>query len=1503
MKKRVLAILTVILALAMLAFCVACNNKEEDKPKESYALVINNDAAKGSISVSPEAEKYESGSVVTITVSANEGYVLENVIVNGKNATIENSAVSVTMEKNTTVDVLYKADSPEATYTLTIENDSEKGTVSVSPEQTSYESGTQVVIKVTVKGDNVVESFSVVGGTTYPPKNGDSITITITQNTTIKVNYKENGEDKPIPPTEEKYTLSINNDDEKGTVSVSPEQEKYDKNTKVTIIITLKEGYLVESVIVNGDSNTVEDGTLEFFVNSDTSIIVVYKEKSTPDPKPDDKGNGTKENPYLISTAEDLFNFAAAINSPENNTDKNYSSAYFRLANDIDMTGVRYNAAGTKPVQTGDTLDLSATFTGTFDGAGHSIKNLSISRMVRSDIYYVGLFGYTYMADIRDLTIENISYEIESTSDRATVGAAVGGAVGYAHLTNFTNVNVSGAIVTRVGASNTMYIGGIAGVLNVSDDEQAYIAYVRNCNSSVKTEVGEYEDGEKSSLDAGINGGIVGYVNVPNGAAAIVNCSSAGSVVGGKYLGGIVAYINGSNVSVVNCLNFAPVRVSVSGTSYVGGILGFATGDVTLMDCYSKGVVVGSKSGSSTYYSYAGGIAGLTYEDDYESTYDPGTAVINCYYSSAVRTYDVKNDSGEKIEESVVTAEWLKNTLNLDMSGWKLNEDGKYLANALDFGSGNYRISYYKDGSVYDTADKAYSAIGYSIIGVQNDLPNENSKVFFDWAFDNGVRYRYYVPVIKDMKLVAVFGDVTNLAGVYSGKGEFHGEKDGGILVMNDDGTCAWVMSGNDSGTYKTDGKHIIFDFNAAGPLYGEIVGENITFSVDYGMSGEVPYTFAKTEISVFGDYYSETGDMLTFTDKNITFQSSNVNGGVALSGTYTLDGDVINVTCGTTMSNFYSSATITVNKDFTLTVNFVGANGTASLNGVKFGKLGTPDYFDEAFIGTYYLAYISATSDKQSTQNTYKMEFFADGSATYTSELGTVYKGNYYLFNGNNIKLNLENNMSTFTFDSERGIVHGLFIRGVTANNYVVLTPESEGAPKGFMINAEKNHYVLVNDSKAYYVKGTLDLTAVITAENNYADGDRVTVNSKNYRAAYYYSTSYKGGQYVSGYGLTPIGAEEGSYKNGSDTIVLDGIGGVSGSKTGTYVIYDTLVVVLFSDDTIIGFDYAEAKNAGNTVTVKTPDRYQGVWTKDENKTFENDDNEEETVMVKAYHKFVFDGFGHVSYMYVSNYEEYSNPDFKPVYKYNWGVESAWANYTDNGTGLYVKFNVYNEGEMLFYYDMNLLYVKFLHDSRPDEYEKFVKVGYTGTTEIPTIPDGVSGSYNGSENGVAVVLNLKTDLSGSYKGMPFNAVYDGVSCVIFKLNGIAYVFDINAKTISYQGIVVELTRSGDVTEIIPAVYAGEWTGTWTGAGTSSADKRPVKIETNGTITYNNATVFAAEYDSATGKIIGNGEVNGEPWEIVLTWSETSQSFSVRITFQYDDEIRFLECDSLTKAV
>lgn len=70
------------------------------------------------------------------------------------------------------------------------------------------------------------------------------------------------------------------------------------------------------------------------------------------------RGAGTQENPFIIETPQDL----QAI--------QNNLSAYYELANDIDMTGVTWT-----PIAP----DSTNRFTGTIDGKGHKILNFTIN--------------------------------------------------------------------------------------------------------------------------------------------------------------------------------------------------------------------------------------------------------------------------------------------------------------------------------------------------------------------------------------------------------------------------------------------------------------------------------------------------------------------------------------------------------------------------------------------------------------------------------------------------------------------------------------------------------------------------------------------------------------------------------------------------------------------------------------------------------------------------------------------------------------------------------------------------------------------------------------------------------------------------------------------------------------------------------------------------------------------------------------------------------------------
>lgn len=99
-------------------------------------------------------------------------------------------------------------------------------------------------------------------------------------------------------------------------------------------------------------------------------------------------GSGTKEDPYLIKTPEQLMAFGTMVNEG-----RTFEKQYIRQECDLDMTG--YAPA---PIGRSD-----APFEGTYDGAGHVIRNLTIQAqsmdaaglfsVMNGNIYNLGLEG------------------------------------------------------------------------------------------------------------------------------------------------------------------------------------------------------------------------------------------------------------------------------------------------------------------------------------------------------------------------------------------------------------------------------------------------------------------------------------------------------------------------------------------------------------------------------------------------------------------------------------------------------------------------------------------------------------------------------------------------------------------------------------------------------------------------------------------------------------------------------------------------------------------------------------------------------------------------------------------------------------------------------------------------------------------------------------------------------------------------------------------------------
>ena len=1265
-----------------------------------------------------------------------------------------------------------------------------------------------------------------------------------------------------------------------GTVAQRPQDPKRD-------------GYQFKGWAEAGQSNLFDFATP---ITKDITLVAVWEESNPAE-------LGSKNNPYLIATADDLADFADRVNNPEEDDNEKYARSHFKLVADIDMSGTAYVSAGQIfTFNEGEEDERKVYgFSGSFDGNGHTISNLTIKRNLRSGMSYVGLFGYCHRATITNLTLANVSYAVVSGADKGDIGAYVGGVVGYGNLTNISNVRVSGEFNMSLCASNPSRIGGIAGGLDVYDSETAYIAYVKNCVSEVKVVAKKFDDGDASSLDSSVNGGIIGATSTAsNGALAVINCvtTSEAAVEGGEWVGGIVGYASCRGMSIINCANYARVKATNKDVSYAGGIIGYSSNDNTILDCFSTGRVTATRATSTTYKSYAGGIAGYTFTDDYSGGYyAAGTVIENCFYKLAPSTTDKTNAAGTKAEEGATfDAEWIAKNVKWDMSEWTL-EGGVAIPKTDTALSGTHTVSLVKDDAIVKTEVRQFDASSFAIVGKLDALSNEGNNLFFDWEFESGVRYRYYVPVVKDMTFKARFGDSSKVTHVYTGKGEYHGQVDGGVLYLAPDGTLKLVNGNAIGGKYTYDGNNVLLltFYNNYGDVSGTLMEDgSIKLVFDYGMSGQVEYTYTKSDLKVFGEYYNEDGDVLTFSDGKISYQSESLKNDKGIvksySGTYTIEGNDITIE-SKWLANYFTSMSATVNEDMTLTVNFVGKDGVAGYTNATFAQP-TANYKGQPFVGTYYTPYVATTdSDKIAYAQNYVLEFREDGVVAYRS-LYSETLGTYAMFKNNTLaRISLEGRIGTLYFDAEKGLFYGDLHRSDSHRDIVVL-PVSGGNVNSYLIAGDINNVVYVNDAGAYYMKdGQLQDGTQIVAPNNFANGDRVTIGGVDYRVVY---TKYsnENASYKSQYILYVIGAEEGTYTYGDKTFTLDGIGGITGAKEtySAYEVYGDLVVAVFDDFSIVGFDFKAAKAANGVVTLAKADGYGGVYYQGGNINVQDKHgNVIGKEFIEKYYLLLVDGYGHSRVLYYRA----DDKEYRP----NWSSENhnGWAQYTVTATGVHVEYNSSQVYDFVFYYDNNLLFIK--RTTGVLEETAYPKVGYTGTTELPKLPASAVGSYTGNESsGVAVVFNLKQDLTGTYKGMPFVAVYDGANRVSFTIASVRYLFDVTTNVITYDAESVTLTRTGEVTEVIPTALCGTWRGTWEGSNGND-----VIIEANGTLRYGDVAATAT-YDiekgilSATGKT-ADGKVT---YTFELKYNSNTKTFSADVKY-VDEETRYARCSSLSK--
>lgn len=156
-------------------------------------------------------------------------------------------------------------------------------------------------------------------------------------------------------------------------------------------------------------------------------------------------GNGTEDNPYLISNGSELAYFKQIV---ESDKDGFYKDKFFALSYDIDMNNIPIDSIGEEVLNEDDITYDEYVFSGHLDGRGNTIGNLVLTSSKFGDEYYNGLFAKTVNTTIENLNIESL--DINDNTENTYAGALAG----YSDNSTFEYITVIDAKIKEENSTN-----------------------------------------------------------------------------------------------------------------------------------------------------------------------------------------------------------------------------------------------------------------------------------------------------------------------------------------------------------------------------------------------------------------------------------------------------------------------------------------------------------------------------------------------------------------------------------------------------------------------------------------------------------------------------------------------------------------------------------------------------------------------------------------------------------------------------------------------------------------------------------------------------------------------------------------------------------------------------------------------------------------------------------------------------------------------------------------
>ena len=273
-----------------------------------------------------------------------------------------------------------------------------------------------------------------------------------------------------------------------------------------------------------------------------------------------------KDGVYQIGNADELVWFVKKVNGGEN-------AISAVLAKDIDLADVVW-----APIGNG-----SVAFAGSFDGAGHTVSNLTVdyTTAASGERLYLGLFGQVEGTPEKHAVIQNLTVtgSVNAASEFSVYSGYVAGVVGSARNAELSNVISRVNVTADEKVGNVASVGGLAGVM----------------------------------IDT-----------------TVTNCGNEGDVTGVNNLGGLCYELYSGTMT--GCYNTG--RITATGT-YVGGLMGYAK-QATITNAYSTGDVTTEKT-------LMGGLIGVMEKSSLTNAYVSGkvtTAAASGAIGAAVGSAD-----------------------------------------------------------------------------------------------------------------------------------------------------------------------------------------------------------------------------------------------------------------------------------------------------------------------------------------------------------------------------------------------------------------------------------------------------------------------------------------------------------------------------------------------------------------------------------------------------------------------------------------------------------------------------------------------------------------------------------------------------------------------------------------------------------------------------------------------------------------------------------------------